>query len=349
MIKGLIIGGAALLAALPGTSNYKLHDYGFGSGGDSIGTSNYSLEGLAGELTEQTLTSANYGLRPGLLGSRLAALPDAPTWENGGDWYNRLRLIIDPTGNPDDAEFAVAISDDNFITTRYVQFDNTVGASLGPEDFRTYTDWGGASGINVIGLQPGTEYKVKVKARHGETTETGFGPEAAASTSELSLVFDIDIASTDSETSAPYILDFGDVTPETVVDSPNKIWLDLESNADNGVFVFGMSDNEGLASATVGYVISTTSGDLDVMSEGVGARGDSASESAGGPLTFGVAYDNSGNVIGAIDNQYRMMLSSSGPVTGGRASFLLKLKTSLSTPAAPDYVDLYTVIATAGF
>lgn len=349
MIKGLFIGGAALLAALPGTNNYKLHDYGFGSGGGSMGSSNYSLEGLAGELSGQTLTSTNYGLKPGLLGSRLAALPDAPTWENGGDWYNKLRLIIDPTGNPDDATFAVAISTDNFATTQYVQFDNTVGSSLGSEDFRTYADWGAASGINVIGLQPGTEYTVKVKARHGEFTETGFGREAAAETSELSLVFDIDIAATDTETSSPYVLDFGSVAPGNVTDSPSKIWLDLESNAENGVFVYGVSDNEGLASAATGYVIGTTSGDLDSLGEGVGARGDGAGESAGGPLAFGAQYDNGGNIIGAIDSQFRLMLSSSGPVNGGRASFLLKLKTSLATPAATDYVDIYTMIATAGF
>lgn len=338
-----------LVAALPGTSNYKLHDYGFGSGGGSMGTSNYSLEGLAGELSGQAVNSTNYGLKPGLLGSRLAALPDAPTWENGGDWYNKLRLIIDPTGNPDDTTFAVAISSDSFVTTQYVQFDNTVGSSLGPEDFRTYTDWGAASGVNVIGLDADTEYTVKVKARQGEFSETGFGPEAVAETSELELVFDIDIAATDTESSPPYILDFGDVAPETVVDGPDKIWLDLESNAENGVFVYGVSDNEGLASAATGYVISTASGDLDSLGEGIGARGDNVSESGGGPLLFGVSYDNSGNVIGAIDSQYRLMLSSAGPLSGGRASLLLKLKTSLSTPAATDYVDVYTMIATAGF
>src|SRR5690606_13584806 len=148
-----------------------LRDYGFGSGGGSIGTDTYSLEGLASELSGGVSSSDNYGLRPGLLGSRLANVPDAPTWQNQSDWYNKLELIINTSGNPDDTTYAVAISDDSFATTRYVQSDDTVGASLGPEDFRDYNGWGGSGGIQVIGLRPDTVYQVSVKARQGEFSE----------------------------------------------------------------------------------------------------------------------------------------------------------------------------------
>lgn len=349
-LAGIVIGsGLVLFAALPGTNNYKLHDYGFGSGGGTSGTSNYSLEGIAGELSTETMSTDTYGLKPGLLGSRLAALPDAPAWQNPADWYNKLQLIIDPTGNPSDTTFAVAISSDDFVTTQYVQSDSTVGASLGPEDFRDYSGWGGGSGMNVIGLSPNTTYKVKVKARHGITSETGFGPEASAATSQVSLVFDIDVASSDSESSPPYLLNFGTVSPDSVIDSPESIWLDIESNAESGAFVYIVSDNSGLLSATVGHTINAVTGDLTAMNEGIGAQASSTSESSGGPLSVPLPFNGASSVTGAVDGQFRQLLTSSGPLSDGRASFLLKMKTSGATPAASDYVDVYTFVATAAF
>jgi hypothetical protein len=50
-----------------------------------------------------------------------------------------------------------------------------------------------------------------------------------------------------------------------------------------------------------------------------------------------------------VDTQFRQLLSSSGPITDGRASFLLKIKTDNVTPAASDYVDIYTLVAAAAF
>lgn len=349
-ITGLLFGGSlAIFAAMPGTGNYKLHDYGFGSGGGASSTGNYSLDGIAGELSWSPSSTDNYGLKPGLVGSRPAALPDAPVWQNPDEWYSKLQLIINPSGNPDDTTYAVAISTDNFLTTQYVQSDNTVGPSLGLEDFRDYTSWGGIDGSNVIGLSPDTTYSVRVKARQGETSETGFGPIAIAATAQVSVVFDIDIASTDVKTSPPYLLNFGNVNPGGVVDSPELIWLDLESNAESGAFVYVVSDNGGLLSATTGHTISAVSGDLDVLDEGIGAQGRSLSTDAGGPLVVPAPFNGSSSIAGAIDGQFRQLLTSAGPLKNGRASFLLKLKTSGTTPAASDYVDIYTLVATAAF
>lgn len=349
MMKGLLIGGGALLfAALPGTGNYQLRDYGFGSGGGTTGTGNYSLEGLAGEISGQFTGSDNYGLKPGLLGSQFANLPDAPVWQNPDDWYNKLQLIINTSGNPSDTTYAVAISSDGFATTQYVQSDSTVGASLGVEDFRDYSSWGGVGGMNVIGLRPSTTYEVRVKARQGEFSETGFGPIASAITSQASITFDIDIASTDTETAAPYLLQFGSINPDTVTDSPDLIWLDLASNAESGAFVYVVSDNGGLVSPAVGHTISAVTGDLSALDEGIGAQ--NASTSTGvGTLSVPSPYNGSSQVIGAVDAQFRQFLQSSGPLSDGRASFLLKLKTTGMTPAAADYADIYTLIATAAF
>lgn len=350
MLKGVLLSGAvALLAALPATDNYRLRDYGFGSGGGSIGTDTYSLEGLAGDLSAGTLNTDSYGLRPGLLGSLLSSLPDAPIWQNPSDWYNKLELIINTSGNPADTTYAVAISDDGFTTTAYVQSDDTVGSSLGPEDFRDYSGWGSGSGINVIGLKPDTTYQVRVKARQGEFSETGFGPSASAATAQASIVFDIDIADTDTESGPPYNLAFGSVPPDTIIDSPDYIWLDIASNAESGAFVYIVSENDGLLSAATGYTIQTVTGDLGSLGEGIGAQNSSASESAGGPLGPVSPFDGADSNIGAIDNQFRQLLVSAGPLSAGRASFLLKLKTSATTPAAADYQDIYTLVATAAF
>lgn len=338
-----------MLAALPGTDNYQLRDYGFGNGSGTSSSDNYSVQGIAGELSFDQNGTATYGLRPGLLGSQLANLPSAPTWENPDDWYNKLHLVIDTSGNPDDTTYAVAISSDNFVTTRYVQSDSTVGSSLGIEDFRDYTGWGGGSGMNVIGLTPDTTYQVKVKARQGEFSETGFGETASASTAQASLVFDIDIASSDSESDPPYTLDFGDVLPDTVTDSPMQIWLDIESNAESGTHVYIVSSNNGLTSANVGHTISAVTGDLSSVAEGFGAQTLSVSEAAGGPLGAASPYDGSSDNVGAIDTQFKQLLTSSLPIKDGRASFILKLKTSGSTPAANDYADILTFIATAAF
>lgn len=349
-LAGLLLGsGVLFFAALPGTNNYQLRDYGFGSGGGTTSSDNYSLEGLAGDIGYSQNGSVTYGLRPGLLGSQLANLPDAPTWQNPDNWYNRLQLILNTSGNPADTTYAVAISDDSFATTQYVQSDSTVGPALGTEDFRDYAGWGSGSGMSVIGLQPDTTYQVKVKARQGEFSETGFGPTASAATAQASIVFDIDIASADTETGAPYALDFGNVLPGGVTDSPESIWLDIDSNADNGAFVYVVSSNDGLLSAVTGYTIDAVTGDLGSLNEGIGAQNSSLTESAGGPLEAAAPFDGSSQSVGAIDTQYKQLLNSGGPISSGRASFILKLKTTSTTPAAPDYADVYTLIATAGF
>ncbi len=338
------------MAALPGTTNYELRSYGFGSGGTAeSGTANYSLEGLAGEIGALDTSTDTYGMRGGLFGTQLASLPAAPTFQNQGDWYNKLALIIETSDNPGDTTFAVAISSDDFVTTRYVQSDDTVGDALGSEDFRDYTGWGAGEGVEIIGLQPDTTYKVKVKARQGRFTETGFGPEAAAATSVPSLVFDIDIADSDQETSAPYSLAFGQVQPATVTDSPDLIWLDIDSNAESGVLVYIVSENDGLLSSAAGYTISPVTGDLGSLEEGIGAQNTYADQSAGGPLAPRSPYDGGGDTIGAVDSQFRQILASSTPLSSGRAAFLLKIKTAPLTPAAADYVDIYTLMASAAF
>ena len=161
-LAGPLLLGLQLFAAQPATSNYTLQNYGFGNGGGTTGTGNYSIEGIAGEVSGQDTSTANYGLGSGLLEAQQANVPIV-TLSNPGNYSNKLLVVVDPQSNPSDALFMIAISTDNFTTTNYVQSDGTVGATLGFEDYQTYAAWGSGSGSEIIGLAGNTTYQVKAR------------------------------------------------------------------------------------------------------------------------------------------------------------------------------------------
>lgn len=177
-LAGSLLLGLQLFAVQPTTTNYTLEDYGFGNGGGTTGTGNYSVEGIAGELSGQDTSTANYGLGSGLLEAQQANVPTL-TLSNPGNYSNKLLVIVGTQGNPSDALFMIAISSDSFATTYYVQSDGTIGATLGFEDYQTYAAWGGASGSEITGLTGNTAYEVKARAYTGEFTETGYGPTSS--------------------------------------------------------------------------------------------------------------------------------------------------------------------------
>ncbi len=341
-----------LAYAGPVSNNYELKDFSFGAGGTSKSDStSYSLFGLLGETESGQSASSAYKIGEGLVYTLQANTPPAPSLTNPSSYYNKLKLIINTGSNPSDAKFAVAISTDNFSSdTKYVQNDNTVNTTLGTEDWQTYTNWGGASGINIIGLTPGTTYTVKIAAQRGNFTETGYGPTAQATTSQSSLTFDIDVASTDTETDPPFTLAIGDLTAASVITAPSKVWVDVDTNGTAGAAVYVYSTNSGLNSSRASYTISSLSGNLASVSEGYGARGSTATQSSGGPFQIVAPYDGSGDVVGVVDGTKRIMFdSASQSFTAGRASFEVKAKASAVTKAASDYTDTLTVIVSATF
>ncbi len=343
--------GAFLILALPASTNYQLKDFGYGGGGVGNGTSsNYAIEGIAGEQNATQLSGATYDLGPGLQFTNQANVPVAPTFTNPSSYYNKLKVVLDVSGNPSDTVFAIAISTDSFVSdTRYVQSDSTVGATLGLEDYQTYTAWGGASGTLIIGLLPATTYEVKVKAMQGKFTETGYGPTASASTVSPQLTFDIDVSASDTETGPPFTTNFGSLIATTVTDSPEKIWVDFTTNGESGGRVYVYGSNAGLSSTRAAYTISAVTGNLTSLSEGFGAQGSTATQSSGGPFAIATAYSLSSNNVAITDTSIREIFTTSAPTTGGRGSFLLKAKSSAVTPAASDYTESLTVIASASF
>lgn len=335
-----------IFLALPASTNYKLKDFGFGTGGTGASSAgSFSLEAITGEASGAKESGGGYTTEPGLIFTGQANVPIAPTFTNPSSYYNKLLLVINVSGNPSDTKFAVAISDDNFATTKYVQNDNTIGPTLGSEDYQTYSGWGSGSGILVIGLTPNTTYKVKVKAMQGKFSETQYGPIATASTINPTLTFDVDVSATDSETDPPFTVNFGDLIAGTVVDSPKKVWVDFDTNAESGGKVYVSGLNAGLWSPSKSYKIDSVTDDLDSLAKGIGAQGSSV---AGG-LAFAALYNKSGNNVGIIDTSVREIFTASAPVASGRASFLLKAKSSTVTPSASDYSETFTLIASGSF
>jgi hypothetical protein len=341
-----LYAGFFLIFVMPASTNYQLKDFGFGSGGVGNATSgSYALDAVSGEQSAGKLSGASYDLGSGLLFTNQANVPPAPTFTNPSNYYNKLKIVINEGGNPSDTKFAIAISTDNFVSdTRYVQSDDTVGATLGIEDYQTYTNWGGAGGTLIIGLIPNTTYKVKVKAWQGKFTETGYGPIATVATVNSQMTFDIDVSAIDEDNGVS-ATGFGNLFADTVTDSTEKIWVDFITNGESGGRVYVSGSNAGLQSAHASYLISAATGNLTSLSEGFGAQKSTATNG----LTIATLYDLTGNSVGIIDTSIREIFTASAPTTNGRGSFLLKAKSSAVTPAASDYTETLTVIASASF
>jgi hypothetical protein len=338
-----------IFLALPASTTYELKDFGFGSGGGSSTSSNYGMTAITGEQSGGKLTSTTYDLGSGMVFTNQANVPSAPSFTNPANYYNKLLVTLVAGENPSDAVYAIAISSDNFVTTQYVQSDSTVGSALGIEDYQTYAAWGGASGTLIIGLSANTTYKVKVKAMQGSKTETDYGPVATQSTVGPRISFDIDVSATDTETSAPFTTNLGNLSPGVVANSPQKVWVDFDTNAENGGRVYIKGSNNGLASTRASYTISAVSGNLAALQEGFGVQGVSATQSAGGPFTLVPAYNLTSDNVAVSDTTVREIFTASTPVASGRGSFQLKAKATAVTPAASDYQETLTVITSASF
>jgi len=345
------LGALLFFGAAPTSTNFTLQSYGIGSGGSSnTSSTNYQSQVISGEQGSVSQTSTTYKTGSGLIPTQQADVPAAPTITNPSNYYNKLHIVIDTGNNPTDATFAIAISADAFATTtNYVKSDFTVGASLTNTDWLTYSGWGSASGFDVIGLLPNTTYTIKVKARHGVYTDSPYSATAAASTVGATLTFDIDTATTDISTNPPYAVNFTSLLPNTVVNSTEKIWVSLDTNAQSGGTVFISSANAGLKSTAANNTIVSASANLSVATTGYGAQSASATQSSGGPLTVQSPYNGASQNVGILDTTLRPAFISSAPITAGRGSLQLMARATSNTPAGNDYSDVLTLIAAASF
>jgi hypothetical protein len=320
--KALLLG---LLAVVPTSTNFTLQTYDFGSGADSSGSSSYKLQASSGSPAD-TLSSGSYQLPAGIRASASVARPLAPAITNPDSSYNRLKIVLNVNGMPADATFLVAISSDNFVTTNYVQTDQTISSSAGIGNYQTYSSWGGASGFWVLGLSYNTTYKVKVAALQGAATGSGFGPTASATTSTPSVTFAL---ATSATSTPPFSIGFGSLTPGTVVSGDATIITNITTNAIGGGAVLVKSQHAGLQS-------------VSTASSGYGAQVTTASQSSGGPLAASSPFDGNSDSVGALTTTWQQLASFGGSINGGSLIAVLKAKAAGDIKAATDYGDVLT-------
>ncbi|MBP9695183.1 MAG: hypothetical protein KBD73_02140, partial [Candidatus Magasanikbacteria bacterium] len=91
-----------------------------------------------------------------------------------------LTLVIGQNSNPSNTEYAICQTSDGYTCASggNVQSDGSLSSSSAA--YQTYAAWGGASGINISGLQSNTAYQFIVKARNGNSVETNYSPANTA-------------------------------------------------------------------------------------------------------------------------------------------------------------------------
>jgi hypothetical protein len=347
--------GTEQTTSAPSSSSFMLDQFGFGAGGIVIASSsNYMLQGIVGELETASPSSNGYILWPGLLYTMQPAVPPTPAFVNPapGNNYNILNLTINQGSNLSDTNYAIAVSTDpNFLTNvQYVQSNNTLGAII---FWQSYTSWwatgGAASGTNIIGLTPGTTYYARVQANRGTFTQETYSGVSSAATVNPTFTF---LLQTTNQAVPPYTIGIGVINPGQVTTSWQKIIATITTNADTGGTVYINDANAGLKSASSGnHVIATVQNDLSSggVTEGYGARGVSVSSSVGN-MELLSPYNLGGNNVGPVGTSKNAIAdSTSAPVTSGTVNFELKAKAGTSTPAATDYADIITVVASGSF
>lgn len=332
MYKAFLLG---LLAAVPTSTNFTLQTYDFGGGADTSSSSNYNLQASSGSPVD-SLSSTNYKLPAGIRASSDVATPPAPSAANPDNSYNSLKITLNVNGLPADAKYLIAISDDNFVTTNYVQTDQTIAPTAASNEYQTYAAWGGANGFSVLGLDQATTYTVKVAALQGAATGSGFGPEASASTAAPSVTFAV---STSLTGSPPFAVNFGSLNPGSVVSGDAAIIVDVTTNAMHGGAILLKSQNASLSSQLGADAITSATVDLSLVNAGYGAQVSNTTQSSGGPLTANSPFNGSAGNVGGLLTNWQQLANFTGSITNGSLTTTLKAKANNTVTSATDYGD----------
>ncbi len=183
-----------------------------------------------------------------------------------------------------------------------------------------------------------------------------------SATVNASITFDLDTATSDTNSGQPYSVDLGTLSSGTLTTSDqstiNSIFMDIDTNAAGGAVVTVEGANTGLASTSASHTITLGSTETTIAAgeEKIGL----CVESVSAGLTKGTQYDSTGGAcsltntgtqaVGEIETTATQIINTtSAPVASGRAEVLVKASVSGTTPAATDYSNVLTFIATATF
>lgn len=339
--KAAMLISIGFFAAAPSSTNFTLKSYDIGTGGATSSSTNYGLNSQTGEQSGDPANSTNYKVTSGLQNTQNANVPLAPTFTNPSSEYNRLNIVINTASNPTDTKYQIAISSDNFVTTQYVQTDNTVGTTNTVGQYQTYASWGGATGVWIVGLTSNTTYQTKVRALQGNYTGSPFGPIASAATVSSSITFTVATSLTGTP---PFAIGFSSLAAGSVVNSTSTADIGLSTNSMNGGVIY-VKSNGSLSSALAGTSITSVSADLDIAATGYGAQVSAVGQSSGGPFAATSPYNGVTNNVGALNSSLQGIVSTPTRITSGTASVILKAKAGSTTPSATDYSDTLTFIA----
>ena len=275
-----------------------------------------------------------------------------------GGCYDRARFEIVVNSNPPDTLYTIAISTDNFVND--VQYID--GATFRPEavgnhdinDFRTQIYWE-TEVFNIQGLQASTLYYIRISALQGDFTQSDYSIASSTTTASGSISFDIDIADStgiSADNDAPYTIAFSGtddlMAGAAATTAPNLVWLDINSNSTGGVAIIQFGKNGGLYSPTTSQTITSTTADLDSVSEGFGLQSFYvANDTSGflGDLTAMTDYAGSINNVGTVSTTANKIYDGDGPIQNGRVGINLIAKANTSKTPATDYSEeIYFVL-----
>ncbi len=189
LMVAVLILPAVVLAETLSSPNFSIENPSVDMGGEESSSGNYSVTSSVSDSDTAPNNSTTYSVFSGFMPHAYPGVPAPPTLTNtGGSLYNSLDFVIATGGNPSDTNYAIAISDDSFVTTYFIQTDDTLGTT---EAWQTYSGWSSGLGERVVGLSPNTTYEIKVKARFGPNSETGYSQTASAATVGASLTVSI--------------------------------------------------------------------------------------------------------------------------------------------------------------
>jgi hypothetical protein len=366
------------------STNFKMVGVTTSGGGGLLESTNYSLLSETGRITANPRNySTNYRLDQDPSVAFVAAQPTVQCFETdtdgttdctsgpaellsggmvaicgGNGCYDKARFEIEPYTNPSDTLYMIQISEDDFISdTKCIDgstFKPKTLSTCDINDFRTESYWE-TEDFNIKGLEPETQYYIKISALHGDFTQSDYSIVASATTTSAYLFFDIDIATSsgyDTETSPPYTVSFSGadelVPGASAVTASSLIWLDVDSSSSEGMAVIQSGENGGLYSATTTETISSTNLDLDGSgAEGFGLQSyyiDYESSTYLGEITATTNYAGSGNTVGEVSTDAKMIYNGDGPINTGRMGIYLKARVASTTTPASDYSESISLV-----